>query len=252
MSTLTIINASLLTSCMKYTFQYTWEVQPTKPSKVRYTDCEGLIKEVDVSIGLEGEIPPPVTICALNILNIGGQVDDITDYGNQQSCNAPLTFVETLRQDNSDTCGQTLLEFEVTGNVNNYPFTLEYNGSPSGASVFINKLGTSGTGIFRLASDNTNFLVATQPKDGNFNLFSEKELLLTNTGTTKFRFIVQSSDTMRAPNNQIVLLRCDNIEGMTATSTFASAALLPLDPIPQTLSIDNNRTMYYQTALGGN
>lgn len=100
MATITITNAAKVVipnTCLKYTFQHRPEWEVSSPSIVRYTNCDGIIKTVDVSIAMEGEIAGPVTICALNIIDVGGQVEDITDYGNQQSCGEPPTLIiETI------------------------------------------------------------------------------------------------------------------------------------------------------------
>ena len=77
------------------------------------------------------------------------------------------------------------------------------------------------------------------------------EMMLTNTGTTKFRLTIMSSDTIRLPNNQFALTSCSEIEGMQSTSTFASVALLSEDSSTSGISIINSRTVYYSAEIGG-
>lgn len=162
----------------------------------------------------------------------------------------PVQFVETLTEQNADSCSHSLIEFEVRGDLNNYPLWLDFSGSPSGAEVMLTKLGT-GTGVFIDTETNMEFFGMTQPKDGEMNLFSKIDLLLTNTGTTKFRLTIMSSDTIRLPNNQLALTSCSEIEGMQSTSTFASVALLSEDSSTSGISIINNRTVYYSAGSGG-
>lgn len=157
----------------------------------------------------------------------------------------PFSITETLRNENPDTCSDSFVEFNVTGEVTNEPLKLRYDGSPSGATVEITKIGT-GLGIIKDASTGTEFFSDVQPGDGQFNLFSEVDLLLTNTGTTKFRFRISSSVNYRNPTTQnMVLLSCTNVEGSTEVSTFASGSIDTVDNTTTFISVSNNKTMYY-------
>lgn len=163
----------------------------------------------------------------------------------------PFTISETLRSENQDNCGHSYVEFEVNGDVTNMPIKLKYNGAPSGASVDIVEIGT-GIGSFRYANNNAPFLGEVQEKDGSFNVFSQSDLLLTNTGTTKFRLSVMSSDTIKLPNKQLAITSCTELEGMDSSSTFASVELLTQGEIPLPLSVMNSRTVYYSAGSVGN
>lgn len=156
----------------------------------------------------------------------------------------PATFTETLRNDQSGFCLPSILEFEVSGDLTDYPVKIRCISSPSGANYSLVKLGT-GTGIFNTATTQVEFIGDTQPKDGTSNKLSELDLLLTNSGTTKFRLTILSSDTAKNSMQRIVLLHCSAVEGDIEIVTSASIDLIPLDTIPQNLSIENMQNMYY-------
>lgn len=160
----------------------------------------------------------------------------------------PFSITETFRNENTDTCSDNFVEFNVTGEVTNEPLKLRYNGSPSGATVEITKIGT-GLGIIKDASTGTEFFSDVQPGDGQFNLFSEVDLLLTNTGTTKFRFRISSSTTVKNPTTgNFIFLGCTDIEGSPSISTFASGSINTVDNTTTFISVSNNKIMYARTA----
>lgn len=163
----------------------------------------------------------------------------------------PFSITETLRNENSDTCSDSFVEFNVTGEVTNEPLRLRYNGAPSGATVEITKIGT-GLGIIKDASTGTEFFSDVQPADGQMNLFSQVDLLLTNTGTTKFRFRISSSTTFKnLITNSLVFLSCNNEEGDQVKSTFASGSITTVDNTTTFIGVSNNKTMYYRDGTGG-
>lgn len=160
-----------------------------------------------------------------------------------------VTFTETARLEDDQGCIDSYVEFTVTGNVTDYPIKLEYNGSPSGAQVTIDKIG-AGTGIFKDSLTNTEYFGDTQPKDGAFNLFSERDLLLTNTGTTNFRLRLNSTDTARnMATNKLVILSCSNNDGLDSVTVFSGASLTPQDNGTEAISVANEKTMYYSNGL---
>lgn len=155
----------------------------------------------------------------------------------------PFTITETLRNENTDNCSQSILEFEVIGEVTNLPVKLEYVGTPSGASATLVKLGT-GSGEFIDTATNSEFFMDLQDTDGE-PAFSEINLLLTNSGTTKFRFEILSSAVARNPENfNMVALQCDEIEGNSNITTFANGELL-VNGNTVGLYLSNSRNMFY-------
>lgn len=155
----------------------------------------------------------------------------------------PFTITETARHENSAECAASFIEFEVKGNADNYPIKLNYSSAPNGGSVSLDKLGT-GTGIFKLALNNEEFFADQQSATGQMQEFSTIDLLLSNTGTTKFRLNFLSSDVTRNPiTNNLVWLRCDKIEGDTSASTSISGGLQKNGAT--LFSISNFRDMWY-------
>lgn len=158
----------------------------------------------------------------------------------------PFTITETLRNENADSCSDSFVEFNVTGEVTDKPLKLKYTGSPSGAIVEITKIG-AGLGVIKDASTGTEFFVDAQPADGQFNLFSEVDLLLTNTGTTKFRFRISSSTTIMNPvTDELIFLNCTDMGGSQSAGTYASGSISTVDNITTFISVSNSKTMYYE------
>ena len=158
----------------------------------------------------------------------------------------PISFVETYRNENGGSfCAPSSIQFEVSGDLTNYPLKLKFNGSPSGATVTLTKLG-SGTGIIRDVATSSEFFGTTQIKDGAFNTFSTIDLIITNTGITKFELTILTSDVVKKPSNILATMNCDDFGGGVAVTTVASASLSHTSPASTIFTIGNTRTMYYE------